>query len=84
MCTFCDMIVFWIQVQLKQQNTKEKILKYVDEVIVAQWLNLRIIDFTFELSIQITLVFPILHLQALCFFCKSCVRSFPILWDKHL
>ena len=46
------MIVFWIQVQLKQKNTKEKILKYVDEVIVAQWLNLRMIDFTFELSIQ--------------------------------
>ncbi|KAK7264826.1 hypothetical protein RJT34_32438 [Clitoria ternatea] len=32
LCTFCDMIVFWIQVQLKQRNTKEKILKYVDEL----------------------------------------------------
>ncbi|MED6144905.1 hypothetical protein PIB30_019874 [Stylosanthes scabra] len=31
-CTFCDMIVFWIQVQLKQSNVKEKILKYVDEL----------------------------------------------------
>ncbi|XP_057750621.1 cyprosin-like isoform X1 [Arachis stenosperma] len=31
-CTFCDMIVFWIQVQLKQSNLKEKILKYVDEL----------------------------------------------------
>ncbi|KAL5149265.1 Aspartic proteinase oryzasin-1 [Glycine soja] len=32
LCTFCDMIVFWMQVQLKQKNTKEKILKYVDEL----------------------------------------------------
>ncbi|XP_061361508.1 cyprosin-like [Gastrolobium bilobum] len=32
LCTFCDMIVFWIQVQLKQRNSKEKILKYVDEL----------------------------------------------------
>ncbi|KAJ1402988.1 Saposin-like type B, region 1 [Sesbania bispinosa] len=32
LCTFCDMIVFWIQVQLKQRNTREKILKYVDEL----------------------------------------------------
>ncbi|MED6175048.1 hypothetical protein PIB30_074854 [Stylosanthes scabra] len=31
-CTFCDMIVFWIQVQLKQSSVKEKILKYVDEL----------------------------------------------------
>ncbi|XP_057753150.1 cyprosin-like [Arachis stenosperma] len=31
-CTFCDMIVLWIQVQLKQRNAKEKILKHVDEL----------------------------------------------------
>lgn len=31
-CTFCEMIVFWIQVQLKQQKAKEIILKYVNEV----------------------------------------------------
>ncbi|XP_050219879.1 aspartic proteinase A1-like isoform X2 [Mercurialis annua] len=31
-CTFCEMIVFWIQVQLKQQKAKEKIFKYVDEL----------------------------------------------------
>ena len=35
LCTFCDMIVFWIQVQLKQKNAKEKILKHVDEVVVV-------------------------------------------------
>lgn len=32
-CTFCNMIVLWIQVQLKQSNLKEKVLKYVDEVV---------------------------------------------------
>ncbi|KAI4344693.1 hypothetical protein L6164_011891 [Bauhinia variegata] len=32
LCAFCDMIVFWIQVELKQKNSKEKIFKYVDEL----------------------------------------------------
>ncbi|KAI4335112.1 hypothetical protein L6164_013790 [Bauhinia variegata] len=32
LCTFCDMIIFWIQVELKQKNAKEKIFKYVDEL----------------------------------------------------
>ncbi|XP_020202315.1 aspartic proteinase oryzasin-1 isoform X2 [Cajanus cajan] len=32
LCTFCNMIVLWIQVQLKQSNVKEKVLKYVDEL----------------------------------------------------
>ncbi|EEF43206.1 cyprosin isoform X2 [Ricinus communis] len=32
LCTFCEMIVFWIQVQLKQQKAEEKIFKYVDEL----------------------------------------------------
>ncbi|XP_062143936.1 aspartic proteinase-like isoform X2 [Alnus glutinosa] len=31
-CTFCEMIVFWIQVQLKQEKTKEKVFKYVNEL----------------------------------------------------
>lgn len=35
-CTFCDMIVFWIQVQLKQKNAKEKIFKFVDQVLFLQ------------------------------------------------
>lgn len=33
LCAFCEMIVFWIQVQLKQKKAKEKIFQYVDEVI---------------------------------------------------
>ncbi|KAA3485166.1 aspartic proteinase-like isoform X1 [Gossypium australe] len=33
-CTFCEMIVFWIQVQLKQQKTKEAVFQYVDQVIL--------------------------------------------------
>ena len=33
LCTFCEMIVFWIQVQLKEKKAKEKIFHYVDEVI---------------------------------------------------
>ncbi|PNX96859.1 aspartic proteinase oryzasin-1-like protein [Trifolium pratense] len=32
LCTLCDMIVFWIRVQLKQRNTRERILKYIDEL----------------------------------------------------
>ncbi|XVE80681.1 hypothetical protein DITRI_Ditri15bG0000100 [Diplodiscus trichospermus] len=31
-CAFCEMIVFWIQVQLKQQKTKEKVLKHVTQL----------------------------------------------------
>ncbi|XP_041028254.1 aspartic proteinase-like isoform X2 [Juglans microcarpa x Juglans regia] len=31
-CTFCEMIVFWVQVQLKQQKEQEKVFKYVDEL----------------------------------------------------
>ncbi|KAJ7980482.1 Aspartic proteinase [Quillaja saponaria] len=32
LCTFCEMIVFWIQLQLKQQKSKEKIFKHVNEL----------------------------------------------------
>ncbi|KAJ4721865.1 Aspartic proteinase [Melia azedarach] len=32
LCTFCEMIVFWIQMQLKQQKTKDTIFKYVNEL----------------------------------------------------
>ncbi|PPS12460.1 hypothetical protein GOBAR_AA08193 [Gossypium barbadense] len=31
-CTFCEMIVFWIQVQLKQQKTKDAVFQYVDQL----------------------------------------------------
>lgn len=33
-CTFCEMIVFWVQVQLKQQKTKEEVFQYVDQVVL--------------------------------------------------
>ena len=32
-CTFCEMIAFWIQVQLKEHKAKEKVFQYVNEVI---------------------------------------------------
>lgn len=32
LCTFCEMIAFWIQMQLKQQKAKDRIFKYVDEL----------------------------------------------------
>ncbi|CAL0304856.1 unnamed protein product [Lupinus luteus] len=32
LCTFCNMIVVWIQTQLKQSNVKDEILNYVDEL----------------------------------------------------
>ncbi|KAI5440904.1 hypothetical protein KIW84_010392 [Lathyrus oleraceus] len=31
-CSFCNMIVLWIQVQIRQSNVKEKVLKHVDEL----------------------------------------------------
>ncbi|WJX24616.1 phytepsin [Trifolium repens] len=31
-CSFCNNIVLWIQVQIKQSNVKEKVLKHVDEL----------------------------------------------------
>lgn len=31
-CSFCNMVVLWMQVQIKQSNVKEKVLKYVDEL----------------------------------------------------
>ncbi|PON64859.1 Aspartic peptidase [Parasponia andersonii] len=32
LCTFCEMIVFWFQVQLKQQKARDKVFKFADEV----------------------------------------------------
>ncbi|XP_044498716.1 aspartic proteinase A2-like isoform X2 [Mangifera indica] len=32
LCTFCEMVVFWIQMQINQQKTKEKVFKYVNEL----------------------------------------------------
>ncbi|XP_059440646.1 aspartic proteinase-like [Corylus avellana] len=31
-CTFCEMAVIWIQNQLREKGTKDKVLKYVDEL----------------------------------------------------
>ncbi|XP_058722855.1 cyprosin-like isoform X2 [Vicia villosa] len=31
-CSFCNMIVLWIQVQIQQSDAKEKVLKHVDEL----------------------------------------------------
>ncbi|XP_030451755.2 aspartic proteinase oryzasin-1-like isoform X2 [Syzygium oleosum] len=32
LCTFCEMIAFWIQMQLKQQKAKDRVFKYVNEL----------------------------------------------------
>lgn len=32
LCTACEMLVVWVQNQLKQKGTKEKVLNYVNEV----------------------------------------------------
>ncbi|KAM6565683.1 hypothetical protein CsatA_024811 [Cannabis sativa] len=32
LCTFCEMIVFWFQVQLKQQKAKDKVFKFANEL----------------------------------------------------
>ncbi|XP_024022915.1 aspartic proteinase isoform X2 [Morus notabilis] len=32
LCTFCEMVVFWFQVQLKQKKTKDKVFKFANEV----------------------------------------------------
>ncbi|KAK4745578.1 hypothetical protein SAY87_011890 [Trapa incisa] len=31
-CAFCEMIVFWIQMQIRQQKAKDRVFKYVDEL----------------------------------------------------
>ncbi|KAL4308976.1 hypothetical protein GQ457_01G029710 [Hibiscus cannabinus] len=35
MCTFCEMIVFWIQVQLKQQKTKDLVFQHINQLCEA-------------------------------------------------
>jgi phytepsin len=32
LCTACEMTVIWIQSQLRQKGTKDKVLQYVNEV----------------------------------------------------
>lgn len=32
LCAACEMTVIWIQNQLRQKGTKDKVLKYVNEV----------------------------------------------------
>lgn len=32
-CTACEMLVVWIRNQLKQQETKDRVLDYVNEVV---------------------------------------------------
>ncbi|XP_019180056.1 PREDICTED: aspartic proteinase-like isoform X2 [Ipomoea nil] len=32
LCTFCEMTVFWIKVELRKQKTKDKVFSYVDEL----------------------------------------------------
>ncbi|KAH7513540.1 aspartic proteinase [Ziziphus jujuba] len=32
LCTFCEMLVLWFQVQLKQQKARDKVFKFADEV----------------------------------------------------
>lgn len=32
LCTACEMSVIWIQTQLRQKGTKDKVLQYVNEV----------------------------------------------------
>ena len=34
-CNACEMIAVWIQSQLKQMKTKDKVLRYVTEVICS-------------------------------------------------
>lgn len=34
LCAFCEMAVVWIQNQLKRKATKEKILNYINQVIL--------------------------------------------------
>ncbi|KAK8704133.1 hypothetical protein V6N13_047765 [Hibiscus sabdariffa] len=39
MCTFCEMIVFWIQVQLKQQKTKDMLCETLPNPIGKLFVN---------------------------------------------
>ena len=33
LCSACQMTVFWIQNQLRQKETKDRVLNYVNEVV---------------------------------------------------
>lgn len=39
LCTACEMTVIWIQNQLRQKGTKDKVLKYVNEVTYSQTID---------------------------------------------
>lgn len=32
LCAFCEMTVFWMQVELRKERTKEKAFEYVNQV----------------------------------------------------
>ena len=32
LCSFCEMTVFWMQVELRKETTKEKAFEYVNQV----------------------------------------------------
>lgn len=34
LCTFCEMLVLWFQVQLKQQKARDRVFKFADEVSI--------------------------------------------------
>lgn len=36
LCTFCEMAVVWIQNQLRQKVTKEKVLNYINQVTLLK------------------------------------------------
>lgn len=38
-CTLCEMAVIWIQNQLREKETKDKVLKYVDEVTYSKTID---------------------------------------------
>lgn len=38
-CTFCEMAVIWIQNQLREKGTKDKVLKYVNEVTYSKTID---------------------------------------------
>ena len=72
MCTACEMAVVWMQNQLKQQGTKEKVLAYVNQVIFHE-LNMLL----FRGNIWCIMVDWITK-----FLCGSFVKAYQVPWEN--
>lgn len=87
LCSFCEMTVFWLQVEFKKQRAKEKVFRYVNEVIFF-FLPFWNVEHLFLLQNCITInSYTVLMLCVTTFplfLFWRCVRGFQIRGESHL